>query len=125
MLPSAVRPTRIVLPGLLTLFFLSGCYIVEYTPPDPLTPDEIVAMSKAGSTPEEIVNAIRDSQTIYQMDAKDVVRLSEQGVHESVIDYMMQTERQQIRREAYAAPHYDPWHYHYYQHFPHASYYCW
>ena len=116
---------RLLVPGLLLPVLTVGCFMVEYRPPpEPLTPDEIIAMSKEGTPPEEIIRAVRESRTIYRMDAKDVVNLSKQGVDESVIDYMMETERRKLERDRYYhGPYWDPWYWHYH-HFPHA-YYCW
>ena len=108
------------------LLCTTGCYSVPYRPPpEPLAPEEVIEMSQAGAPPEDIIQAIRDSRTIYRMDAKDVVNLSREGVDERVIDFMMNTERRHRERERrYYAPYWRPWPWHY-PHFPHAAYYCW
>jgi hypothetical protein len=67
-----------------------------------LTVAEIIRMSKEGVPPEEIIQKMRESRTIYVgMDAADVVKLHENGVDDKVINYMLETEKWDRERRAY------------------------
>jgi hypothetical protein len=79
-----------------------GCQyeIHEVPPPEPFTEMEIIRLSKEGVPPNDIIAKIRDSRTVYILDAKDVVRLHETGVDDKVIDYMLATQRWAIENRA-------------------------
>lgn len=49
-------------------------------------------MTREGRTPEEIVDAMRRSRTVYIIDAGDVIKLHERGVDDRVIDHMLRTQ---------------------------------
>ncbi len=49
---------------------------------------DVVALSKTGTAPEEIIQRLRDSNTIHLLRPLQIVDLSRQGVDQSVIDYM-------------------------------------
>ena len=50
-------------------------------------------MTREGKSPDEIIQKILDSHTIYGMDAQDVIRLHEHGVDDRAIDCMLNTKR--------------------------------
>lgn len=108
----------------------TGCRPYEVLPPpEPLTEVEIIRMSKEGLPPEQIIQKIRESRTIYiGMGAADVVKLHENGVDDKVINFMMETEKWDRERRAYyrSAYYWDPYGYPYYPH-PHVGFgwYCW
>ena len=107
----------------LVLFCLIGCRPYEVLPPpEPVTEAEIIRMSKEGVPPEQIIQKIRDSRTIYVgMGAADVVKLHENGVDDKVIDYMLETEKwDRERRAYYSAHHYWAPVYYPYPYWPHA-----
>lgn len=102
-------PSR--LPLILAALSLSGCVVVRPRP-EPVSPEEIIRLSEEGVPPEEIIEKIRASRTVYRMDAEDVVRLDERGVDKQVIDFMMDTERRAIkRRYYYGSYYYGPYYY--------------
>ena len=67
-----------------------GCrtYVVR---PEPLTTVEIIELSRENRTPEEIIQTMKESRTVYQLKAVDVRDLLEKGVDERVVDEMLET----------------------------------
>lgn len=57
---------------------------------------DIVAMSRAGTVPEEIVRRIGAAQARYRLSATQVVELERQGVALAVLDHMVEAERRAI-----------------------------
>jgi outer membrane murein-binding lipoprotein Lpp len=92
-----------------TLLLLSGCAstgtqqakVDRITPeelakilPPPvatLSLDEILADSKAGKTPDEIISKIKTSDSGYELTTAQTLDLSKQGVDVKVLDYMHQS----------------------------------
>lgn len=50
--------------------------------------DEVVALSKAGTAPEDIIKRLRETHTIHLLAAQQIVDLGKQGVDQTVINYM-------------------------------------
>lgn len=57
---------------------------------------DIVAMSRAGIAPEEIVKRIGAAHARYRLSATQLVELSGQGVALAVLDHLVETERRAI-----------------------------
>jgi len=78
--------------GLLTALVLAvaGCrtYVLR---PQPLATAEIIRLSAEKRPPEEIIQRIRESHTVYLLRARDVKDLLEKGVDERVVDEMLET----------------------------------
>ena len=78
-----------------SLIFYIGCATLSGNPvgppPDPVSVKEIVEMTEAGILPETIINKIQQSQTVYRLQASQLVQLKEMGVSDEVINYMQQT----------------------------------
>jgi len=62
-----------------------------------LTLDEIVALSKKGTPPEQIIEKINASNSRYDLTPSEVVRLTQQGVDPKVLDYMHQSHESALR----------------------------
>jgi hypothetical protein len=83
---------------------LSGCanlganLMGEPTKP-PVTVPQIVLMSKEGVPADEIIEQMRESGTVYRLQASQLAQLKEQGVPDAVIDYMQQTYIDAVRRD--------------------------
>ena len=93
----------------LTLILLAGCastgsqqskveritpeQLAKLLPPPVATValSEIVADSKAGKTPEEIITKIITSNSRYELTTAQTLDLSKQGVDVKVLDYMRQS----------------------------------
>lgn len=105
-----------LLPFLL-LTLLLGCASTFHPRPDPPTPDQVVEMSKAGKSADEIIQLMQDSGAIYRLSASQLSALRDKGVPDAVIDYMQQTYLEQVRRdEAWRysyPPHWGYWYYPY------------
>jgi hypothetical protein len=83
--------------------------------PAPLTQTDIVSMTKAGMTGEEIIRRIDATWTVFRLNSDDVVRLRQEGVSDRVVTYMLDTYTraamaEQRRRDAY---YYDDFYFHY------------
>ena len=110
------------LPGctFLLTFLFTSCHYPYVREPEPFTETEIIRMTKEGKPAEEIIQKIQESRTIYIMDAKDVIKLHENGVDDRVIDFMLETQKLDIERRASSYHHYhycDPYWCPYHPHF--------
>jgi len=76
-----------------TLVAVAGCSTLRsaFRGPDPVTVAEIVDMSRDGVPPEEIVDQIQRSGTVYRLNAAELADLRQQGVSDEVIDEMQNT----------------------------------
>ena len=70
-------------------FTLSSC--ATFTPLPLVTPEEVVQLSRLGEKPEVIIEKIRVSGTIYNLNAREITGLVNAGVSTTVVDYMHQT----------------------------------
>lgn len=55
-----------------------------------LSLDEMVAMSRAGKTPDEIIDKIKTSNSRYELTSAQVLDLNKQGVDVKVLEYIAQ-----------------------------------
>lgn len=62
----------------------------------PVTVDEALAMTKSGSSPDRIIDAMKASRAHYNLSASDIVRLHEAGLPTAVLDYMQQTQLEAV-----------------------------
>jgi len=77
-------------PLLLSLSILvTGCKTTP--PPTPLTQTDIISMTKAGMTDQEIINRIDATRTVFRLSADNVVILRQEGVSDRVVTYMLDT----------------------------------
>jgi hypothetical protein len=93
---------------LLAVVVLVGCATRTVRPP-PLSPEDIIALTKAGVADDEIVRRIVDTRTVYRLGADEVVRLRNAGVSAPVINFMMETysryvAERQAREDYYDSP---------------------
>jgi hypothetical protein len=87
---------------------LVGCAALDPIPTKAYSPDEIVAMSKAGKKPAEVVQTIKEGRAFYTLPASELARMSKEGAPDEVINYLQASqleatriaERQQLRLEA-------------------------
>jgi hypothetical protein len=79
-----------------TAVLAGGCATVEPRPA-PLTQDEIVALSKSGEPPAEIIRRLRESRTVLLLSASDIVKLHDAGVAPEVLDYLQRVQIRAIR----------------------------
>lgn len=84
---------------ILSLSLMAGCSMILVKPRPPVTVPQIIQMSNAKVPPEEIIQKMRDSGTVYQLQASQLAQLKEQGVPDAVLDYMQQTYLDAVRQE--------------------------
>jgi hypothetical protein len=82
----------------LGLVLLSGCAGPQRRPPPSV--EQIVEMARAGKPAEEIVRELQETRAVYALTASQIVRLHEQGVPDSVLDYMQNAYAESIRWDA-------------------------
>jgi len=73
----------------LGVLLLAGCATVSR--PVPLTQADVISMTKAGLTDEEIIRRIDGTRTVFRLGSDDVVRLRQEGVSDRVVNYMLDT----------------------------------
>lgn len=88
--------TRLVFVALATL--LGGCASFGVQPRS-IIPAEVVAMAKSGQSSDAIIQKLKDSRTVYQLSAAELVKLHEEGVPTPVLDYMQATYLDAIRAD--------------------------
>jgi hypothetical protein len=99
------------------LAFLAGCSSAELKGPRPLTTQEIIDLSATGVSPGEILQRMRDSRTVYLIDAGDIIELHGRGVSVEVLQGMLDTWKADVFRRAHGHP--------YYYDYPYAWWYPW
>ncbi len=82
----------ISLPAVL---FLAACA----TLPPQVSVDEALKLSREGNSPDAIIAMMRESRSTYALSASDIVRLSKEGLPEPVLNYMQQTQLDDVRQE--------------------------
>ena len=70
---------------------LGGCATVPDEHPAPVSVAEIIDMSKSGTPPDQIIQEISESGTVYRLEASQLADLEKKGVPPAVINYMQQT----------------------------------
>lgn len=74
---------------------LQGC--ASAPRPAPLTTAEIVQMSQRKIADDIIVERIRASGAVYRLSAAELVKLHDQGVSDSVLNAMQNTQIEEVR----------------------------
>jgi hypothetical protein len=82
------------------LISTGGCASVPDERPAPVSVQEIIDMSKSGMPPDQIIQEISESQTVYRLEASQLADLEKQGVPPAVINYMQQTYLDSVRRNS-------------------------
>lgn len=92
---------RIVKMALLVtlIALLTGCASTRLARPAPPTLDEIVEMSKAGTSSEEIIKRLKESRAIYTLSASQIASLHDRGVSDTVLDYMHSVYLREVRED--------------------------
>lgn len=83
---------------IVSLSILCGCATYSYQYP-PVTIEEIIKLSKDKIPAEQIIDKIKRSQTAYRLSADEIVGMKKAGVESKVIDYMLQTYEDAVRRD--------------------------
>ena len=81
----------------LPVLFTGSCASVTGNGVSKVTVPEIIEMTKAGATDQEIINEIQQSKTVYKLDGNAYARLRQIGVSNNVINYMQETYTDEIQ----------------------------
>ena len=93
----------------------AGCATLGEPLPPPPSLAQIVEMSKAGQTPQQIIERMQQSRAVYRLPASELAKLREQGVADPVIDYMQRVHLESVRFEesmrsrTFYGPGWGPW----------------
>ncbi len=82
------------------IVILQSCVVYSpYAQQPQVTVPDIVQMSKDGLSSKAIIKEIRHSHTVYGLKADQLAKLRNEGVQDSVINYMEKTHIDAIRRD--------------------------
>jgi hypothetical protein len=91
-----MRPRLLAAVAALSAVLLTGC--ATLAGPEPLTREQIVAMSKAGEPPQAIIEKLRETYTVLPLSGSEIVRLHDEGVAPEVLDYLQLAQISEVRR---------------------------
>jgi hypothetical protein len=77
---------------------LQSCVVYRPDTSQLVTVPDIVQMSNDGMSSKDIIRDIRQSHTAYDLKADQLVKLHEEGVQDSVINYMEETKIDLVRQ---------------------------
>ena len=109
MIPPLSRQSRdtihLRLPAMLSaiaaaVLFCGGCAMLGMQTAKPVTVPQVVQMSKAGFSADEIIRQMKASGTVYRLQASQLAKLKEDGVADAVINHMQQTYLDAVKRDA-------------------------
>jgi hypothetical protein len=103
-----MRSLTIFICGL-SLSVFAGCTFSLSKPPPPVTVPQILEMSEVGVPPGAIVQKMRDSDTVYRLQASQLAKLKEQGMPDAVLNYMQQTYLNVARADQHREDFDDSW----------------
>jgi hypothetical protein len=75
--------------ALLAAVALAGCAGMEKRVP--MTLEQVIQQSKAGTPPADIINQLKESRTIFEVSGSQFAKLREEGVDDSVLDFIQRT----------------------------------
>jgi hypothetical protein len=94
MFPQAEN-ARLIAAGLLCALLLAGCAGLRNRPAPTL--EQVVTMSREGKPADEIIRELQDTRAVYPLTASQILALHEQGLPESVLDYLQNAYVEGIR----------------------------
>ena len=85
---------------MVVVFFVAGCQTTQFgAQPAPLLVDDIIAMSKASVPSEEIIFKMLQTRSVFHLTSDDILMLRKSGVSAEVVDFMMETYVEKVRRD--------------------------
>ena len=102
-----MKRSLLALVTVASLLLLSACTTgLQRIEAPPVSPQEIVEMTRKGESTAAIITKIQHSGTVYNLTASQFVQLAKDGVPDAVLDHMQQTYIKAVersaRREAYS-----------------------
>jgi hypothetical protein len=90
---------RLVLAATLALSVgMYGCATLGVKEAAPVTVPDIIRMSQQGMADYRLINRMRQSGTVYRLDAGQLVDLHRKGVSDNVLNYMQRTYLEAVRQ---------------------------
>ena len=97
--PNQNRLTIFLLLLGMGLLFSQGCSVSRQTAKhQAVTVPDIVQMSKAGVSPDDIIKKIRKSHTVYKLSGSQYGQLGKEGVSGQVLNYMQKSYVNSVRQ---------------------------
>ncbi len=81
------------------LLLLQGCAVYNPNYASTVPVSDIVKESNAGVSSKDIIRELRRTHSVYTLNANELARLRQEGVQDSVINFMEQTHLNAIRQE--------------------------
>jgi hypothetical protein len=97
-MPHGFRRISRNVAALLCLALLAGCAGIQRRPPPTL--EQVVEMSQAGKPAEEIIRELQETRAVYPLTGSQIARLHDQGVPDTVLDYLQNAYTESIRWDA-------------------------
>jgi hypothetical protein len=66
--------------------------------PAPLAREDIVLLAKSGATAPQIVERLRETGTVLELSATDILQMSESGVPREALDYLQAVQIADLRQ---------------------------
>lgn len=83
---------------LLATALVTGCATLR--PPDPMTLEQVIELSKNGTPPEDIITRLQETRTVIAISGARFAKLRELGVDDSVLDYLQKSYVSAVEMEA-------------------------
>ena len=84
--------------GLACVALLGGCAGMDRRPPPAL--EQVVEMSQAGTPADEIIRVLQETRAVYPLTGSQIARLHDQGVADTVLDYLQNVYTESVRRDS-------------------------
>ena len=94
---------------LAVVVILQSCAVYNPYSQQQVTVPDIIQMSKDGLSSKAIIKEIRHSHSIYGLKATQLAKLRDEGVQDSVINYMEKTHLDAVRRNQQMSDSYYGW----------------
>lgn len=80
------------------MLFIQGCVVYQGYNIPPVTVSDILQMTKDSVPPDQIIEKIKESNTVYRLTAEQLAQLSKDGVSPQVLNYMEETHLEAVRQ---------------------------
>ena len=91
------------------VLILQSCVVYSPYSQQQVSVRDIVQMSKDGLSSRDIIRDIKQAHSVYTLKADQLAKLRDEGVQDSVINYMQKTHLDAIRRDQRIADSYYGW----------------
>ena len=78
--------------------FMQGCMVYQTYSVPPVTVADILQMTKDSVPTDQIIQKMKESNTVYRLTAAQLTDLSKKGVAPEVLNYMQETHLEAVRQ---------------------------